>query len=87
MTAGTPEWLEHGWEGAEDRGCQLGSGSGAGQGAPDPAQPPPTPDKLGCLPCFLQRRSFPGAQCFQVATEHLSKEHEPKLTHREVPAH
>lgn len=55
MTAGTPEWLEHGWEGAEDRGCQLGRGSGAGQGAPDPAQPPPTPDKLGCLPCFLQR--------------------------------
>lgn len=41
MTAGTPEWLEHGWEGAEDRGCWLGRGSGAGQGAPDPAQPPP----------------------------------------------
>lgn len=37
MTAGTPEQLERGWEGAEDRGCHLGGGSGAGPGAPDRA--------------------------------------------------
>lgn len=41
MTAGTPERLERGWEGAEDRGCRLGVGSGAGQGVPDPAHLPP----------------------------------------------